>query len=140
VHPCGVEPVAATDAELGTLARAGDVQAVAGLLERHRPSLYAAATGLLGNRADALDAVQDTCMVALARLGDLRDPTAAKRWLHVVLRNVCLMRLRQRREVPSEFVELAGTVPSPEEMVEGHTVREWVWRAIDALSADERRP
>jgi hypothetical protein len=49
-----------TDVELGTLARAGDMQAVAGLLERHRPSLYAAAISLLGNRADALDAVQDT--------------------------------------------------------------------------------
>jgi RNA polymerase sigma-70 factor (ECF subfamily) len=114
------------------------VQAVAGLLERHRPSLYAAAIGLLGNRADALDAVQDTCVVALGRLGDLHNPAAAKRWLHTVLRNVCLMRLRQRREVPAEYVEPTGTVPSAEELVERQAVREWVWQAIAALSADER--
>jgi RNA polymerase sigma factor (sigma-70 family) len=129
---------AVTDVELAVLARAGSVQAVAGLLERHRPSLYAAAIGLLGNRADALDAVQDTCVVALARLGDLQNPAAAKRWLHTVLRNVCLMRLRQRRELPAEYVEPTGTVPSAEELVEQHAVREWVWRAIDGLSADER--
>jgi RNA polymerase sigma-70 factor (ECF subfamily) len=138
VHPDGVEPGAVTDVELGTRARSGDVQAVAGLLERHRPSLYAAAVRLLGNRADALDAVQDTSVVALVRLTDLRDPAAVKRWLHTVLRNVCLMRLRQRREVPSEYVELAATVPSPEEVLEQHVLRDWVWQAIDALSADER--
>jgi RNA polymerase sigma-70 factor, ECF subfamily len=131
-------PDAVTDIELAVLARAGSVQAVAGLLERHRPSLYAAAIGLLGNRADALDAVQDTCVVALGRLGDLHNPAAAKRWLHTVLRNVCLMRLRQRRELPTEYVEPTGTMPSPEELVEQDAVREWIWGAIDELSADER--
>src|SRR5262245_54250631 len=104
VHPCRMGAVEVTDAELATLARAGDAQAVAGLLERHRPALYAAAIGVLGNRADALDAVQDTNVVALLRIGELREAAAAKRWLHTVLRNVCLMRLRQRREVPSEHV------------------------------------
>jgi RNA polymerase sigma-70 factor (ECF subfamily) len=133
-----VDHAAETDAELGALALAGDVRAVAGLLERHRPSLYAAAIGLLGNRADALDAVQDTSVVALVRLADLREPAAAKRWLHTVLRNVCLMRLRQRREVPSGYVEPPGTVPSPEELLEQHALREWVWQAIGALSVDER--
>jgi DNA-directed RNA polymerase specialized sigma24 family protein len=49
------------------LARAGDIQALAALLERCRPSLYATAIRLLANRADALDAVQDTFVVALLR-------------------------------------------------------------------------
>jgi DNA-directed RNA polymerase specialized sigma24 family protein len=68
-----VTTAAVPDVELGLLARAGDVQALAALLERYRPSLYATAIGLLANRADALDAMQDTCVVALLRLGDLRD-------------------------------------------------------------------
>ena len=66
-----------SEAELGSLARAGDVQALTGLLERCRPALYATAIGLLGNRADALDAVQDTFVIALVRLAELRDPGAA---------------------------------------------------------------
>ena len=102
-----------SEAELGSLARGGDVQALAGLLERFRPSLYAAAVGLLGNRADALDAVQDTFVIALLRLDGLRHAGAARAWLHAVLRNVCLMRIRQRREIPSAEVGLPGVLPGP---------------------------
>ena len=43
--------MAASEAELGSLARAGDVQTLGALLERCRPSLYATAVGMLGNRA-----------------------------------------------------------------------------------------
>jgi len=127
-----------SDAELGLLARGGDVQALAGLLERCRPSLYAAAVGLLGNRADALDAVQDTFVIALVRLGELRHAGAARAWLHAVLRNVCRMRIRQRRETPSADVELPGVLPGPEEALDNHVMREWVWHALDSLSADEQ--
>jgi DNA-directed RNA polymerase specialized sigma24 family protein len=97
-HPSNVSGAAVPDAELGVLARSGDVQGLAAMLELCRPSLYATAMGLLGNRADALDAVQETCVVALRRFGDVRDVAAARGWLHRVLRNVCLMRLRQRRD------------------------------------------
>jgi RNA polymerase sigma-70 factor (ECF subfamily) len=155
VHLPYVEAIAISDAELGTLACAGDVQALAGLLERCRPSLYAAAVGLLGNRADAADAVQDTFVIALLRLGGLRQAGAARAWLHTVLRNVCLMRIRQRREVPVADTVLANTVlantvlantvlpgtaavPGPEEALDRHVMREWVWQALGTLSADEQ--
>jgi RNA polymerase sigma-70 factor (ECF subfamily) len=133
-----VEAIAMSDAELCSLARGGDVQALAGLLERCRPSLYASAIGLLGNRADALDAVQDTFVIALMRLAELRHTGAARAWLHTVLRNVCLMRIRQRREIPSAGVELPDVVAGPEQSLENHVMREWVWLALDSLSADER--
>jgi RNA polymerase sigma factor (sigma-70 family) len=114
------------------------VEALAVLLERYRPPLYAAAVGLLGNRADALDAVQDTFVVALLRLADPRDAAAARAWLHAVLRNLCRMRIRQHREIPFANVELADAVPGPEETLERHIMGEWVWQALDSLSADER--
>lgn len=127
-----------TEAELGSLARAGDVQALAALLERCRPSLYAMAVGLLGNRADALDAVQDTYVTALVRVGDLRDGAAARAWLHAVARNVCLMRIRQRRELPSEAPEPADTAPGPDKTLDEHAMREWVWQALGTLPTAER--
>jgi hypothetical protein len=64
MHHGGVETTVVSDAALASLAQGGDVEALAALLDRCRPSLYAAAVGLLGNRADALDAVQDTFVVA----------------------------------------------------------------------------
>src|SRR5262249_13701829 len=134
VHPFLVM----VEAELGSLARAGDVEALAALLERFRPSLYAAAIGMLGNRADALDAVQDTYLTALLRVGDLRDGAAARAWLHAVVRNVCLMRIRQRRELPSDSVEPPGAAPDPADALDEHVMREWVWQALDTLPVDER--
>jgi RNA polymerase sigma factor (sigma-70 family) len=126
------------DDELAVLALDGDAAALAALLERCRPSLYATAVGMLGNRADALDAVQDTCVVALLRMGELRAAGAARAWLHAVLRNNCLMRIRRQREVPAANVDLPDTVPGPEVALEQHVMRDWVWQALDELSADER--
>jgi len=120
------------------LARGGDVQALATLLERCRPSLYGIAIRLLGNRADALDAIQDTSVVALVRLRELRDPGAARAWLHSVVRNVCLMRIRQRREVVLEGDGLERAAPGPDEALDEVVMREWVWQALDALHPDER--
>jgi RNA polymerase sigma-70 factor (ECF subfamily) len=131
-------PTTAPDAELGLAARNGDAQALAALLARHRPGLYAAALALLGNRDDAADAVQDTCVVALLRLGQLRDAGAARPWLHTVLRNVCLMQLRRRREIPVGDIEMPGTVSGPEAAFEEHVLREWLWQAIADLSPDEQ--
>jgi RNA polymerase sigma-70 factor (ECF subfamily) len=138
-HPYGVGISQAGDAELVTLARAGEVEALAVLLERYRPSLYAAAIRLLRNRDDALDAVQETCVVALARLGVLRDPGAVGGWLHTVLRNTCLMRLRRGyRERPLEQVVIPALAPGPEEILDGHVLRDWVWAALGTLSPDDR--
>jgi RNA polymerase sigma-70 factor (ECF subfamily) len=134
-----MEDVPSTDVALARRARAGDVEALAGLLERHRPSLYASAILMLRDRDDALDAVQDTCVVALVHLASLRDPAAVGGWLHAVLRNVCLMRLRQTgREVPNGEVDLHTVVPGPDELLEQHALRDWVWDAVHALGADER--
>jgi len=128
-----------SDAELAALARAGEVAALASLLERYRPSLYAAAIRLLRNRDDALDAVQETCVGGLVRLGSLRDAGAVGGWLHTVLRNACLMRLRgNHRERSLEQVAVPGWAPGPEDALEEHALRDWIWAALDGLSPDDR--
>src|SRR5215813_5266057 len=104
-----------SDASLVALAQTGEVEAFTGLLERYRPSLYAAAIGLLRNRDDAHDAVQDTYVTALVAIGTLRDPTAAGGWLHTILRNSCLGRIRRSgREVPHADVETGPLRSGPE--------------------------
>ncbi|HEY7200085.1 MAG TPA: sigma-70 family RNA polymerase sigma factor [Candidatus Dormibacteraeota bacterium] len=134
-----MEHAAVSDAELSRLARSGDVAALAGLLERHRPSLYASAVAVLRDREEALDAVQETFVVALVRIGSLRDPEALGGWLHTVLRNTCLMRMRRgRRQASIEELELASAAPGPEEALDRHAARDWVWAALDALTPDDR--
>jgi RNA polymerase sigma factor (sigma-70 family) len=128
-----------SDADLAALACAGEVEALAALLERYRPSLYAAAIRLLRNRHDALDAVQETCVIALVRIGLLRDPEAVGGWLHAVLRNTCLMRLRRgTREMPVPEVAVPKLAPGPEDVLDEQALRDWLWAGLDALRPDDR--
>jgi RNA polymerase sigma factor (sigma-70 family) len=134
-----VHPVSRSDAELAVLAGRGDVEALAGLIERHRASLYATAMALLRSRNDALDAVQETAIVALTRISSVRDPNAVGGWLQAVLRNVCLMRLRAaRRDSSAEVVNHPDSGCRPEDVIEQHAHREWVWTALEQLGSDDR--
>jgi RNA polymerase sigma-70 factor (ECF subfamily) len=138
-HPERVTVVADTDEQLAVRARAGDVVALAGLLERYRASLYGSAISLLRNRDDALDAVQETYVIALARFGSLRDPAAVGGWLHAILRNACYLHARRlRRETLVADAAPAATAKGPEELLEAHALRDWVWAALDSLSPDDR--
>ena len=46
--------------------------------------------------------------------------------------------IRQRRELPSEAPEPPDTAPGPDETLEQHAMREWVWQALGMLPTDER--
>ncbi len=48
------------------------------------------------------DLVQEICLKALRRGGDLRDPVAAKAWLFTLVRTTCLDWLRMRMRRPDE--------------------------------------
>lgn len=128
-----------SNADLVARARAGEVEALAVLLERYRPSLYAAAIGVLHNRDDALDAVQETFVIAMVKLGSLRDPAAVGGWLHRVLHNSCLLRLRRIGwETATEALAAPVAVPTPEDAIDQLVLRDWVWAAIDRLPPDDR--
>jgi len=58
---------------------------------------YAIAYDLLGNRAEAEEAVQEALARACERLEDLRDPAAAPAWFLRIVATTCLRTLRRRR-------------------------------------------
>lgn len=82
--------------------------------------------------------MQETCLVALRRFGDLRDPAAAGPWLRTVVRNVSRMEHRRPREFPGLPPDLAMTEAGPEAGLEGLAVRDWVWTALSEFPAEVR--
>jgi RNA polymerase sigma factor (sigma-70 family) len=123
------------DAALVRAAQAGDHASLGALLERHRALLLAAAVGMLGHGPQAEDAVHDTFLVALRRIGDVREPAAARAWLLAIVGNVCRAQLRR----PVVEVAAAEPVEPPaadtvEAAIERTALRDWVWTALDRLS------
>jgi RNA polymerase sigma-70 factor (ECF subfamily) len=99
--------------------------------------MQAVALSLLGYGLEAQDAVQDAMLIALHRIGEVREPNAAGSWLRTLTRNSCLMRLRtSQREVVDEDLLLAlpADTPSPEQALDRHALRDWIWRALEELS------
>ena len=84
-------------ADDGTLLRAhvdGDPAAFAVLFTRHRDRLWAVALRTTGNPEDAADGLQDGMIAAYRRAGSFRGEAQVTTWLHRVVVNACLDRLR----------------------------------------------
>lgn len=129
-----------SDAELARAAQSGDATSLGILFERHRAPLYALALRFLGHGSDAQDAVQDAFLIALRSIDRLREPEAVGGWLRGILRNVCLRRLRERKQGEIHFeeelprrVEWGFLESSVEEAIDRMAMREWVWSALGRL-------
>jgi RNA polymerase sigma-70 factor, ECF subfamily len=70
-----------SDAALVVRAREGERWAQGAIYHRHAPRLLNVCARLLGNRADAMDLVQDVFVESLESLRTLRDPSALGSWL-----------------------------------------------------------
>ncbi|MGI5499331.1 RNA polymerase sigma factor [Lentzea sp. CA-135723] len=126
---------ALSDAELTRCAQAGDATAVGVLLQRHHASMRAVALSVVGY--DAEDLLQDSALIALRRIGDVRDPSAVGAWLRAIVRNTGRMRLRQSPSAP--LVDWAGD-ETPESVLDTHALRDWIWTALDRLTPTLQLP
>ena len=122
------------DASLVRQVQAGDAAGLGELLERHRALLHAVATGMLGAGPQAEDAVHDTFLIALRRIGDLRDPAAVRAWLLAILGNVCRAQLRRATPEPMADVPEPPAGRPVEAAIDHLALRDWVWTALDRLS------
>jgi RNA polymerase sigma-70 factor (ECF subfamily) len=76
---------------------AGDTDAFAELVRRHRDRLWAVALRVLGDPQEAEDAVQDAFVSALRGAAGFRGEAAVTTWLHRITLNACLDRVRRSR-------------------------------------------
>lgn len=101
-----VSAPARDDQELVAAHRGGDGRAFDELVRRHENRLWSVAVGVLRHPEDAADAVQEALVAAYRRFDGYRGDAAVGTWLHRILVNVCLDRLRRERSRP--------TVPWPD--------------------------
>ena len=140
-----------SDAELLHAHVAGDADAFGVLFSRHRDRLWAVALRTMGNPEDAADGLQDGLVAAYRRAGSFRGEAAVTTWLHRVVVNACLDRLRaakvRRTEVlPDDLEEYAarGSLSSaaPDADPAEHALvaerRRAVLGALATLPADQR--
>lgn len=80
----------------------GDADAFGELVRRHRDRLWAVALRTLGDREEAADALQDALLSAFRRAGTYRGDAAVTTWLHRIVVNACLDRVRRRRVRPAD--------------------------------------
>ncbi len=79
----------------------GDPDAFAELVARHRDRLWAVALRTLGDPEEAADAVQDALLSAYRRAATYRGEAQVTTWLHRVVVNACLDRVRRRAARPT---------------------------------------
>jgi RNA polymerase sigma-70 factor (ECF subfamily) len=127
----------------------GDAEAFGVLFARHRDRLWAVALRTMGNPDDAADGLQDGMIAAFRRAGSYRGEAAVTTWLHRVLVNACLDRIRaakiRRLEALPDDVEDRGTLVAtavhddqPDVAAEDAERRRRVLAALATLPPEQR--
>jgi RNA polymerase sigma-70 factor (ECF subfamily) len=125
---------AVDDATLLSAHVAGDRDAFGRLVRRHQDRLWAVALRTLGDREEAADALQDAMVSAYRAADRFRGDSAVTTWLHRIVVNACLDRVRRRRARPtSELTDIDAVAPA----VDRETVLD-VRAALAELPADQR--
>ncbi len=129
-----------SDAQLVTLARSGDRGAFGELVRRYQRPAYSVALAVAKSPADAEDVVQESFMVALAKLERCRNPARFGGWFLTIVRN------RAKNWIRRESLRSAGPIPeharasgpSPEKAAHVAELRERLTEALDTLTEVQR--
>ena len=131
-----------TDAALIAAHTAGDPEAFGVLFARHKDRMWSVAMRTLRDPEEAADAVQDAALSAFRRADTFRGEAAVTTWLHRIVVNACLDRIRRRNSRPVDLVsddrmlEILS-VQGPDE-TERHQTGLDVRQALATLGADQR--
>lgn len=131
----------------------GAAQELRNILSNRLPSLHRSAYRLLGNIADAEDAVQDALLAAYKHLDQFKGQSQMSTWLTAIVHNAARMRLRTRlRHVHVSLDEpigkdpersisdrLAAAGPSPEEELRNSELNSYLKHFATQLSPTLRK-
>lgn len=133
--------------------RSGDGDAFATLVRDYGPAMLATARRMLGNEDDARDALQESLLAAFRSIATFAARAQLSTWLHRIVVNTVLMKLRSRRSRPEcalddllpRFQEDGHHVDPPcpwsdhaeRDLMRGEN-KELLWAAMDRLPAAAR--
>lgn len=118
--------------------RAGDDAAFETLVRSHGGRLLAVARRYLESEEDARDAVQDAFLSVFRNIGSFQGDARLSTWMHRIVVNAALMKLRTRRRKPEEPIDDL----LPRFQADGHfadTVHAWADPAESAADALARQ-
>lgn len=100
--------------------QAGEARAFEELVRENSPRLLAVARRFFPSESDAMDAVQDAYLSAFKAINKFDGNSKLSTWLHRIVVNACLMKLRAKSRRPETQIE--AMLPSFDST--GHRVRE----------------
>ncbi|MGA4670010.1 RNA polymerase sigma factor SigM [Propionibacteriaceae bacterium Y1923] len=134
-----------TDEELLRLHVDGDDQAFSELFRRHRHRLWAVALRTLRDPEDAADALQEAMISAFRRAGSFRGQSAVTTWLHRIVVNASLDRIRRNQvrrtdALPEDLDRDLGLASDEDldEIVAHAELRVDVAEALGRINPDQR--
>lgn len=152
--PRGDQPADDGETDDRALLRAhveGDADAFGVLFTRHRDRLWAVALRTTGDPEEAADALQDALIAAFRRADSFRGDAAVTTWLHRIVVNACLDRLRRRKvrladplpddlddQEPVPGTGAAAALVDPADLAVDHERRAALFAALDTLPLDQR--
>jgi RNA polymerase sigma-70 factor, ECF subfamily len=129
-----------SDAELIAAHTNGDPHAFSELFRRHRDRLWAVALRTMRDHEEAADALQDAMISAFRNASSFRAESQVTTWLHRIVVNACLDRIRRRQARPT--VPLPETGPAepavPRDAIDEQDTRMAVQEALAELPEDQR--
>lgn len=128
-----------SDADLIAAHVRGDPQAFSELVRRHRDRMWAVAIRTLRDYDDAADALQDAFVSAFRSAGSFRGQSQVTTWLHRIVVNACLDRMRRSRSRPTVPLPEAGRdEPAVRDMMADRETRIALDEALATLPVEQR--
>jgi RNA polymerase sigma-70 factor (ECF subfamily) len=138
VHASEGRAIAIDEPRLVAALRRGEEWAFEVMVRTYGGRLYAVARRICGNEEDARDVLQSAYLSAFRSLAGFEEACQLSTWLHRIVVNVALMRLRSMRRKPEDSIE--ALLPAFQD--DGHHVEqfsEWAMPADRLLEREDVR-
>lgn len=130
-----------SDSRLLGEAREGDEKAFRRLVERYHPMAYAVVRGVLGDRSEVEDVLQDVFVKVYKGLAGFRGDAKPSTWIYTIARNEALNAARKASAKSENLEDVSLAAPDesrPDARYEERARREDLDRCLSELDEDFR--